>query len=216
MPNSQSDEREGRATGGFRVTKEAEANLPTEYGPFRIIGFRSNTSGEEYVALTKGDLTTGRPVLARIHSQCLTGDVFHSLKCDCGPQLQRAMEMIQAEGTGVIVYQQQEGRGIGIINKIRAYALQDEGADTIEANLQLGFDIDERDYGECAEILKLLGITRVRLMSNNPDKVRALNEAKLDVVERVPLEIKTHHTAYRYLQTKKEKMGHLLKLKGSF
>lgn len=216
MRNSQSEEYTDRATGGFSVTKEAEANLPTEYGPFRIIGFRSKTSGEEFVALVKGDPAEDRPVLARIHSQCLTGDVFHSLKCDCGPQLQRAMEMVQADGTGVIIYQQQEGRGIGIINKIRAYALQDEGADTIEANLQLGFAIDHRSYDECADVLKLLGVRRVRLMSNNPDKVRALREAGLEIVERVPLEIKPHQTAFRYLQTKKEKMGHLLQLNGIF
>jgi GTP cyclohydrolase II len=205
-----------RATGGFTVTKEAEANLPTEFGPFRVIGFRSTTSDEEFVALVKGDLEPERPTLVRIHSQCLTGDVFHSLKCDCGPQLQRAMEMVQEAGAGVIVYQQQEGRGIGIVNKIRAYALQDEGADTIEANLRLGFGVDERTYDQCAEIIKLLGVRRVRLMSNNPDKVRALQSAGLEVVERVPLEVKAHHTAHRYLLTKKEKMGHLLRLNGIF
>jgi len=205
-----------RATGGFTVTKEAEANLPTECGPFKIVGFRSTTSDEEFVALVKGDLEPERPTLVRIHSQCLTGDVFHSLKCDCGPQLQRAMEMVQEAGAGVIVYQQQEGRGIGIVNKIRAYALQDEGADTIEANLRLGFGVDERTYDQCAEIIKLLGVRRVRLMSNNPDKVRALQSAGLEVVERVPLEVKAHHTAHRYLLTKKEKMGHLLRLNGIF
>jgi GTP cyclohydrolase II len=198
------------------VTKEAEANLPTECGPFKIVGFRSTTSDEEFVALVKGDLEPERPTLVRIHSQCLTGDVFHSLKCDCGPQLQRAMEMVQEAGAGVIVYQQQEGRGIGIVNKIRAYALQDEGADTIEANLRLGFGVDERTYDQCAEIIKLLGVRRVRLMSNNPDKVRALQSAGLEVVERVPLEVKAHHTAHRYLLTKKEKMGHLLRLNGIF
>ena len=198
------------------MTKEAEANLPTEFGPFRIIGFRSTTSDEEFVALVKGDLEPERPTLVRIHSQCLTGDVFHSLKCDCGPQLQRAMEMVQEAGAGVIVYQQQEGRGIGIVNKIRAYALQDDGADTIEANLRLGFGVDERTYDQCAEIIKLLGVRRVRLMSNNPDKVRALQSAGLEVVERVPLEVKAHHTAHRYMLTKKEKMGHLLRLNGIF
>ncbi|HZN10726.1 MAG TPA: GTP cyclohydrolase II [Blastocatellia bacterium] len=198
------------------MTKEAEANLPTECGPFKIVGFRSTTSDEEFVALVKGDLEPERPTLVRIHSQCLTGDVFHSLKCDCGPQLQRAMEMVQEAGAGVIVYQQQEGRGIGIVNKIRAYALQDEGADTIEANLRLGFGVDERTYDQCAEIIKLLGVRRVRLMSNNPDKVRALQSAGLEVVERVPLEVKAHHTAHRYLLTKKEKMGHLLRLNGIF
>jgi 3,4-dihydroxy 2-butanone 4-phosphate synthase / GTP cyclohydrolase II len=154
--------------------------------------------------------------LVRIHSQCLTGDVFHSLKCDCGPQLERAMEMVQEEGSGIIVYQQQEGRGIGIVNKIRAYALQDQGADTIEANLQLGFGIDERKYGQCAEVIKLLGARRLRLMSNNPDKLRALRDAGLEVVERVPLEVKAKEPAFKYLLTKKEKMGHLLRLNGIF
>ncbi|MGE0102554.1 MAG: GTP cyclohydrolase II [Blastocatellales bacterium] len=205
-----------RATAGYTVVKEAEANLPTEFGPFRIIGFSSTTSDEEFVALVKGELDPNTPTLVRIHSQCLTGDVFHSLKCDCGPQLQRAMEMVQEEGAGIIVYQHQEGRGIGIINKIRAYALQDEGADTIEANLRLGFDVDQREYDQCAEIIKILGARKVRLMSNNPDKFKALREAGVQVVERVPLEIKTKEPAHKYLITKKEKMGHLLLLNGIF
>jgi 3,4-dihydroxy 2-butanone 4-phosphate synthase/GTP cyclohydrolase II len=205
-----------RATAGFTVTKEAEATLPTQFGLFQLIGFRSATSDEEFVALVKGEADPERPTLVRIHSQCLTGDVFHSLRCDCGPQLERAMEMVQAEGVGIIVYQQQEGRGIGIVNKIRAYALQDEGADTIEANVRLGFAADEREYDQCAEIIKLLGARRVRLMSNNPDKVRALRSAGLEIVERVPLEVKAHQTAHRYLLTKKEKMGHLLRLNGIF
>jgi 3,4-dihydroxy 2-butanone 4-phosphate synthase / GTP cyclohydrolase II len=205
-----------RATGGLTVRIEAEANLPTEYGAFRIVGLRSTTSDEEFVALVKGDVDPEKPTLVRIHSQCLTGDVFHSLKCDCGPQLQRAMQMVQAEGRGVIVYQQQEGRGIGIVNKIRAYALQDEGADTIEANVRLGFGVDERDYRQCAEVIKLLGVRRVKLMSNNPDKLRALRAAGLEVVERVPLEVKASSNAFRYLLTKKEKMGHLLQLNGIF
>jgi 3,4-dihydroxy 2-butanone 4-phosphate synthase/GTP cyclohydrolase II len=210
------DLKSNRATAGFTVKKEAEANLPTEFGQFRIIGFGSLVSDEEFVALVKGEIKSDRPTLVRIHSQCLTGDVFHSLKCDCGPQLERAMEMVQAEGGGVIVYQQQEGRGIGIINKIRAYALQDEGADTIEANLRLGFDIDHRRYDQCAEVIKLLGARKVRLMSNNPDKLRALQEAGLEVVERVPLEIRPKSHAFKYLIAKKEKMGHLLQLNGIF
>jgi 3,4-dihydroxy 2-butanone 4-phosphate synthase/GTP cyclohydrolase II len=205
-----------RATAGFTVKKEAEADLPTELGLFRIVGFRSTTSDEEFVALVKGEIEPEKPTLVRIHSQCLTGDVFHSLKCDCGPQLQRAMEMVQEEGAGIIVYQQQEGRGIGIVNKIRAYALQDLGADTIEANLKLGFGIDQREYTQCAEVIKLLGARRVRLMSNNPDKLRALRDAGLEVVERVPLEVKATETAFKYLLTKKEKMGHLLRLNGIF
>lgn len=205
-----------RATVGFTVKKEAEANLPTEFGPFRIVGFRSTTSDEEFVALVKGEINPKTPTLVRIHSQCLTGDVFHSLKCDCGPQLQRAMEMVQAEGAGIIVYQHQEGRGIGIINKIRAYALQDEGADTIEANLQLGLDVDARKYDQCAEIIKMLGGGKIRVMSNNPDKVKALRDAGLEVVERVPVEVKPEAAAIKYLTTKKEKMGHLLQLNGIF
>ncbi len=199
-----------RATVGFSVRKEAEASLPTEFGPFRIIGFRGIDNGEEFVALVKGQVSADEPVLTRIHSQCLTGDVFHSLKCDCGPQLQRAMEMIQENGSGIIVYQHQEGRGIGIINKIRAYSLQDEGADTIEANLRLGFDIDQRDYSQCAEVIHLLGARRLRLMSNNPDKLKALRQAGFEITERVPLEIEPKEPAYRYMLTKKKKMGHLL------
>jgi GTP cyclohydrolase II len=205
-----------RATVGFTVTREAEAKLPTEFGLFRIVGFRSTTSDEEFVALVKGEIDPKQPTLVRIHSQCLTGDVFHSLKCDCGPQLERAMELVQAEGAGIIVYQQQEGRGIGIINKIRAYALQDEGADTIEANVQLGLDVDARKYDQCAEIIKLLGAGKVRVMSNNPAKVRALIDAGLEVVERVPIEIEPEAPAVKYLMTKKEKMGHLLQLNGIF
>ncbi|MBS1808281.1 MAG: GTP cyclohydrolase II [Acidobacteria bacterium] len=210
------DTAQDRATDSVTVKLEAEANLPTEFGSFKIAGFRSTNSDEEFVALIKGKIDPAKPTLVRIHSQCLTGDVFHSLKCDCGPQLQRAMEMVQAEGSGIIVYQQQEGRGIGIVNKIRAYALQDQGADTIEANVKLGFAIDAREYNQCAEVIKLLGARRVRLMSNNPDKVRALRNAGLEVVERVPLEIKASPPAFRYLMTKKEQMGHLLQLNGIF
>src|SRR5581483_8662970 len=198
------------------VERVAAARLPTEYGEFRIIGYRSLTSGEEFVALVRGEPRADRPTLARIHSQCLTGDVFGSVKCDCGRQLHAAMRMIADEGSGVIVYQQQEGRGIGIVNKIRAYALQDEGADTIEANVRLGFAIDARDYSQCAEILRMLGLGKVRLMSNNPDKVRALRNTGLEVVERVHLEVKPHKSAEKYLLTKKEKMGHLLRLNGIF
>lgn len=198
------------------ISREAEAKLPTEFGPFRIIGFRDTANGEEFVALVKGEIDPTEPTLVRIHSQCLTGDVFHSLKCDCGPQLQRAMEMVQEEGKGIILYQHQEGRGIGIINKIRAYALQDQGADTIEANLLLGFDIDQREYSQCAEIIRQLGAHRIRFMSNNPEKLQALREAGLEVVERVPLEINAEEPAHRYLLTKKEKMGHFLRLNGIF
>lgn len=192
------------------VEKVATAKLPTEIGEFRIAGYRSLTSDEEFVVLYKGEMQSDVPTLVRIHSQCLTGDVFGSIKCDCGPQLHKAMEMIQSEGRGAIVYQQQEGRGIGIINKIRAYSLQDEGADTVEANEKLGFAIDLRNYQQCAEILFDLGLCQVRVISNNPDKIRALEAAGLRVAERIPIEIKTEEPAAHYLRTKKEKLGHLL------
>jgi 3,4-dihydroxy 2-butanone 4-phosphate synthase/GTP cyclohydrolase II len=188
----------------------AEARLPTEVGEFRIIGFRSLVSGEEFVALVKGDLRTDRASLVRIHSQCMTGDVFGSVKCDCGRQLEAAMKLIEQEGHGAIVYQQQEGRGIGIINKIRAYALQDEGADTIEATERLGFAADMRRYDQCAEILVDLGLRSVRVMSDNPAKIQALRQAGLKVVERVRLEVEPHDAFVNYLKTKKEKMGHLV------
>lgn len=188
----------------------AEAKLPTEMGDFRILGIRSKDK-QEFVVLVKGYPKADNPTLVRIHSQCLTGDVFHSLKCDCGRQLRAAMQRISDTGLGVIIYHPQEGRGIGIINKIRAYALQDQGADTVEANLQLGFDVDERQYDQCIDILKLLGINSVQLMSNNPDKLAALEIAGIKA-ERVPLEIELEFAAPAkdYLKTKKEKMGHLL------
>jgi GTP cyclohydrolase II len=192
------------------VQRVAEARLPTETGEFRIIGFRSLNSTEEFVALVKGELRPNRPSLVRIHSQCMTGDVFGSLKCDCGRQLEAAMKLIEEDGHGAIVYQQQEGRGIGIINKIRAYALQDEGADTIEANERLGFAADMRRYEQCAEILLELGLVEVRIMSDNPAKIRALRQAGLDVVERVRLEVEPHDFFAGYLKIKKEKMGHLV------
>jgi 3,4-dihydroxy 2-butanone 4-phosphate synthase/GTP cyclohydrolase II len=192
------------------VKRVAEARLPTEAGEFRIFGFRSLTSAEEFVALVKGELRRDRPSPVRIHSQCMTGDVFGSVKCDCGRQLRAALELIEREGHGCVVYQQQEGRGIGIINKIRAYALQDEGADTIEANERLGFAADLRSYEQCAEILGHLGLGRVRVMSDNPEKIRALRRAGLEVVERVRLEVEPHDCFTGYLKTKKEKMGHLI------
>jgi 3,4-dihydroxy 2-butanone 4-phosphate synthase/GTP cyclohydrolase II len=194
------------------IERVAEANLPTDQGDFRLIGYRSLNSDEEFVALTRGSLRPERPTLARIHSQCLTGDVFGSVKCDCGQQLKNAMKLIAAENCGAIVYQQQEGRGIGIINKIRAYALQDTGADTIEANERLGLPVDLRRYDQCAEILADLGLRRVRLISNNPDKIQALKDHGLEVVERVPLEIKFYRSFAAYLRTKREAMGHLITL----
>ena len=192
------------------VERVASAKLPTTVGEFRIAGYRSSISDEEFVVLCKGEMEASVPTLVRIHSQCLTGDVFGSIKCDCGPQLIAAMEMIEAAGRGAIVYQQQEGRGIGIINKIRAYALQDEGADTVEANERLGFAVDSRDYQQCAEILFDLGLCKVRVISNNPEKLQALEAAGLRIVERIPIEIEAQKPAAHYLRTKKEKLGHLL------
>ena len=199
-------------THTISVEKIAVANLPTQIGEFKIAGYRSKTSSEEFVVLFKGEMQKEVPTLVRIHSQCLTGDVFGSIKCDCGLQLKKAMELIEAEGLGAIVYQQQEGRGIGIINKIRAYALQDEGADTVEANEELGFAVDAREYQQCAEILFDLGLCKVRVMSNNPDKLKALEDAGLRIIERIPIEVETKQPAAHYLKTKKEKLGHLLEM----
>src|SRR5438445_7285041 len=197
------------------VEQVAIANLPTEWGVFQIAGYRSLTSDEEFVALFKGELRRDVPTLVRIHSQCLTGDVFGSTKCDCGPQLHQTLQMIQAEGRGAVVYQQQERRGIGILNKIRAYALQDEGADTVEANERLDLPVDSRDYRQCAEVLFDLGLCKVKVISNNPGKLQALKEAGLEIVERVSIEVESSAPAAKYLRTKKEKMGHLLNLKVS-
>lgn len=216
-PKASTDSQPRNARSSYKpkwrtIERVADARLPTEWGDFRIIGYRSLISNEEFVALSRGDLRGNRATLVRIHSQCLTGDVFGSVKCDCGQQLRSAMKLIEDEGRGAIVYQQQEGRGIGIINKIRAYALQDEGADTIQANERLGLAVDLRSYEQCAEILRDLGLHRVRLMSNNPDKLRALEGMGLAVVERVSLKVPPTDAARDYLRTKKERMGHLLEL----
>lgn len=194
------------------VRKLASANFPTRWGNFQILGFEgqfSNTgSKEEAVALVMGDIHA-QPPLVRIHSQCLTGDVFGSLRCDCRQQLEMALSMIAQQGAGVLVYEQQEGRGIGLMAKLQAYALQDEGLDTVEANERLGFKADHREFALPAEILKALGITSVRLLSNNPDKVAALEQAGIRVVERVPCEVSAALSAEEYLKTKKQKLGHL-------
>ena len=201
------------APAALTVERVAEANLPTAWGDFHIAGYRSLTSDEEFVVLFKGELRPDVPALVRIHSQCLTGDVFGSTKCDCGEQLHRTLQMIETEGRGAIVYQQQEGRGIGILNKIRAYALQDEGADTVEANERLDLPVDARNYRQCAEVLFDLGLCKVKMISNNPGKLKALEEAGLEIVERVSIEVETSESAAKYLQTKKEKLGHLLSIK---
>jgi GTP cyclohydrolase II len=191
------------------VERVSESVLPTEFGTFRIVGFRSLTSDEEFVAIVKGEISPETPTLARIHSQCLTGDVFRSLRCDCGQQLEAALEKIEEAGLGVVIYQQQEGRGIGILNKIRAYALQDQGQDTVQANLSLGFEADHRTYEQCAEILLQLGVRRVLFMSNNPEKLKAVEDAGIELVDRVSLEIEGHASFANYLKTKREKLGHL-------
>jgi GTP cyclohydrolase II len=195
-----------------RLEKVAEADFPTEFGAFRIYGFRMRIpSGpiEEAVVLKMGDLA-GEPPLVRIHSQCLTGDVFHSLRCDCRAQLDIALESISAEGRGLIIYEHQEGRGIGLLNKLRAYELQDAGADTVEANQRLGFDSDLRRYLLPGAILRYFGLGGIRLLSNNPDKVLAVESAGVKVVERVPCLADVLDSRETYLRTKKEKMGHLL------
>lgn len=194
--------------------KVAEADFPSEFGHFRIYGFTNAaldpTDVEEAVALRLGDLAAGGPVLVRIHSQCLTGDVFHSLRCDCRSQLDLALQMIAAEGRGLLIYEPKEGRGIGLLNKLRAYELQDAGADTVEANERLGFDADLRDYTLPGEIIRYFGIGEVRLLSNNPEKIQAVERAGVRVVERVPCIGPPVETREDYLRTKKEKMGHLL------
>ncbi|MBL4608127.1 MAG: GTP cyclohydrolase II [Pseudomonadales bacterium] len=187
----------------------ATAKLPTQWGEFSIHGFEEATSGKEHVALVMGDVADGQPVLMRVHSECLTGDALFSQRCDCGPQLEAAMAAIAKEGRGVVLYLRQEGRGIGLMNKIRAYALQDKGADTVEANEQLGFGADLRDYAICETMLGHLGVKKARLLTNNPRKVKALEEHGIEVVERIALEKGRNPHNERYLQTKRGKLGHL-------
>lgn len=189
------------------IEKLAEADFPTEYGHFRIFGFQAGA--EEAVAVVMGELR-GAPPLVRIHSQCLTGDVFHSLRCDCRAQLELALAMVAEEGRGMVIYENKEGRGIGIINKLRAYELQDHGADTVEANEALGFEADLRDYEIPASVIRYFGVGAVRLLSNNPEKIQALERAGVRVAERVPCQPPAAERASKYLMTKREKLGHLL------
>ncbi len=194
------------------VHRVAETVLPTRYGEFTLIAYRSENDPDEHLALVMGDITTDEPVLVRAHSECLTGDVFHSLRCDCGEQLLMAMQMISEEGRGVIIYLRQEGRGIGLHNKLRAYALQDKGMDTVEANMSLGFEPDPRDYGIGAQILADLGLSRIRFLTNNPKKRIGLESYGLKVVETVPIVCPPNQYNLHYLETKQRKMGHLLEL----
>ncbi|MDE6415673.1 MAG: bifunctional 3,4-dihydroxy-2-butanone-4-phosphate synthase/GTP cyclohydrolase II [Duncaniella sp.] len=194
------------------VEKGVEVDMPTAHGHFHLVPFRQKSNGLEHIALIKGDVSDGEPVLVRVHSSCATGDIFGSMRCDCGDQLHKAMEMIEKEGRGAIVYLNQEGRGIGLMDKIRAYKLQEEGLDTVDANLHLGHKADERDYGVGANILRELGIQKMRLMSNNPVKRVGLEGYGLEVVENVPIEIAPNRYNRRYMLTKKERMGHHLDL----
>lgn len=194
------------------IEAAAEAQIPTRFGDFRVVGYKNTLNGEHHVAFVKGENFEDESVLVRVHSECLTGDVFHSLRCDCGDQLAAALRQIEQEGRGVLLYMRQEGRGIGLLNKLKAYALQEKGMDTVEANIALGFPADLRDYGIAAEILKDLGIDKVRLITNNPKKISGLSQYGIEVVERVPIEVEYTKESMEYMKTKKEKLGHIIKL----
>jgi 3,4-dihydroxy 2-butanone 4-phosphate synthase/GTP cyclohydrolase II len=190
------------------VTEEIRVNMPTKYGDFELITFRNIKTNELHHALKKGNWQTDEPVLMRVHSSCFTGDILHSLRCDCGEQLHSAMEMVQREGKGLVLYMNQEGRGIGLLNKLKAYKLQEQGRDTVEANLELGFEMDQRDYGIGAQILRLLNVSKIRLITNNPKKRAGLTGYGLEIVDVVPIEIHANPHNEKYLQTKRDKMGH--------
>ncbi|TAM98256.1 MAG: bifunctional 3,4-dihydroxy-2-butanone-4-phosphate synthase/GTP cyclohydrolase II [Chitinophagaceae bacterium] len=195
------------------IKEEVRVHMPTKHGDFELIAFSQLNTNDLHLALKKGDWKEGDPVLVRVHSSCFTGDILHSLRCDCGDQLEKAMEMVQQEGQGLVLYMKQEGRGIGLLNKLRAYKLQEQGLDTVEANLMLGFDMDERDYGIGAQILRYLKVTKMRLMTNNPRKRAGLDGYGLEITENVPIEIRPNPYNEFYLRTKRDKMGHEI-LKG--
>ena len=190
------------------VEEQVRVDMPTKYGHFKLVAYKDKSSNAEHLAMIKGEWTIDEPVLTRVHSSCFTGDILASFRCDCGEQLHKAMQMIEEEGKGIILYMNQEGRGIGLLNKLKAYKLQEEGMDTVEANLHLGFAMDERDYGVGAQMLKLLGVSKLKLMSNNPKKRAALKGYGLEIVEIVPIEIKPNQYNEKYLKTKRDKMGH--------
>jgi 3,4-dihydroxy 2-butanone 4-phosphate synthase/GTP cyclohydrolase II len=190
------------------VTRQVEVDMPTVWGDFKLIAYKVETNGQEHMALIKGTWEKDEPVLVRVHSSCVTGDIFGSCRCDCGPQLHQAMEQIEKAGKGVVVYMNQEGRGIGLLNKLKAYKLQENGRDTVEANLELGFKMDERDYGVGAQILRDLGLSKIKLLSNNPVKRVGLMGYGLEIVESLPIVIPSNKHNEKYLQTKKDKMGH--------
>ncbi|WP_343154496.1 GTP cyclohydrolase II [Buchnera aphidicola] len=194
----------------MQLIKVEKAILPTRWGDFIIFGFEEKKNGKNHIALVYGDIKINQPILSRVHSECLTGDAFFSLRCDCGDQLKMAMQKIADEGIGILIYHRQEGRNIGLLNKIKAYSLQDHGLDTVEANLKLGFSADDRDFSLCADIFNILHVKKIRLLTNNPYKVDMLISAGIDIVERIPLITKKNKKNNCYLKTKAEKMGHLL------
>ncbi|QCI24347.1 GTP cyclohydrolase II [Buchnera aphidicola (Muscaphis stroyani)] len=194
----------------MKLIKTEKAVLPTPWGDFLILGFEEKRNGKNHIALVYGNIEKKSSILSRVHSECLTGDALFSLRCDCGIQLEMALRRISKEGSGVLIYHRQEGRNIGLLNKIRAYALQDKGLDTVEANQKLGFSADERDFSLCAEIFSILNIQKIRLLTNNPFKVQMLRNKGINVVERIPIIAKKHSKNASYLKTKEKKMGHLL------
>lgn len=193
------------------VKKELSIELPTEFGDFKLTAYTQTTTGQQHLVIHKGEWTEDEPVMVRVHSSCMTGDIFGSCRCDCGPQLHKALEILEKEGKGLVIYMNQEGRGIGLLNKLKAYKLQEEGLDTVEANLRLGFKMDERDYGIGAQILRDMGVVKMKLLTNNPTKRAGLTGYGLEIVENIPLEINSNQYNKLYLQTKRDKMGHSLR-----